>query len=231
MKWFRFYPEALNDPKVQQLPPSLFKFWINILCLASDNNGALPDLKRIAYATRMRPHRCQSGVTALQERGLLDATPGGLVPHNWSSRQYKSDDSAPRVRRYRNAAVTPAVTPPDNRVQSTETESSDPSDRPPKAAWPDSLFKSASNDKAIAAIIDYWREQGHEVDKAERGMIAKVVTKHGTGLAVVAVVEQAWKKAGPAKFLTEVLNAKKSQATGGKRVATNADAAEAQARF
>ena len=25
MRWFRFYAEALNDPKVQQLPPALFK--------------------------------------------------------------------------------------------------------------------------------------------------------------------------------------------------------------
>jgi len=31
-RWFRFYAESVNDPKVQRLPAHLFKTWVNILC-------------------------------------------------------------------------------------------------------------------------------------------------------------------------------------------------------
>jgi hypothetical protein len=41
-RWFRFYDDALNDPKVQKLSGDLFKAWVNILCLASKHGGELP---------------------------------------------------------------------------------------------------------------------------------------------------------------------------------------------
>jgi hypothetical protein len=48
--WFRFYDDTISDPKVQLLSDNLFKFWINILCLANKNNGTLPDMHHLAYA-------------------------------------------------------------------------------------------------------------------------------------------------------------------------------------
>ena len=130
MRWFRFYAEALRDPKVQQLPAPLFKFWVNILCMAHENDGIIPDIKTVAFDTRMRTDRCQLHVTALTVRGLLDDTPDGLMPHNWRGRQYKSDDSAVRMQRHR----AEQVTPPENRVQKQSTEGSvlpsDPADHP-----------------------------------------------------------------------------------------------------
>ena len=41
-RWFRFYNEALDDPKVQKLPPALFKSWVNLLCLTARHDGTLP---------------------------------------------------------------------------------------------------------------------------------------------------------------------------------------------
>ena len=37
MKWFRFYHEAYRNPKVQDMRPELFKFWVNFLCIASES--------------------------------------------------------------------------------------------------------------------------------------------------------------------------------------------------
>jgi hypothetical protein len=56
MKWFRFYSEALHDPKVQQLRPELFKFWVNCLCLANEqpDRGTLPTVAEIAFILRMK---------------------------------------------------------------------------------------------------------------------------------------------------------------------------------
>ena len=49
-KWFRFYGDALNDPKVQMLPPETFKSWVNVLCLASQNDGVLGTIDEIEGA-------------------------------------------------------------------------------------------------------------------------------------------------------------------------------------
>jgi hypothetical protein len=59
MKWFRLYSEVMNDPKVQSLRPELFKFWINLLCLANvqKERGSLPPTAAIAFQLRMRTDR------------------------------------------------------------------------------------------------------------------------------------------------------------------------------
>jgi 5-methylcytosine-specific restriction endonuclease McrA len=100
MKWFRFYAEALNDRKVQSLPGDMFKAWVNILCLYC-NEGAALDLSSISFALRAGDSKAEAIVDDLLNRGLLDDTAAGLVPHNWNNRQYKSDVSGSRVARYR----------------------------------------------------------------------------------------------------------------------------------
>lgn len=100
MKWFRFYAEALNDRKVQSLPSDLFKSWVNILCLYC-NEGTALDLSSIAFALRTGDSKTEAIVDDLLNRGLLDDTAAGLVPHNWNNRQYKSETSGDRVAKYR----------------------------------------------------------------------------------------------------------------------------------
>ena len=117
MKWFRLYPELLRDPRAQSLRPVMFKHWINLLCLASENTprGILPDVRTMALALHLRADRCHNVVRTLTRRGLFDVTTEGLKPHNWDKFQYKSDNSTARVKRFRNVAVTPPDT-------DTETE-------------------------------------------------------------------------------------------------------------
>jgi hypothetical protein len=104
MKWFRLYSEVLNDPKVQSLRPELFKFWINLLCLANvqKERGSLPPTPEIAFQLRMRPDRVARFLAELQARHLLvTGASGPLQPHNWDVRQPQSDHVAERVRRSR----------------------------------------------------------------------------------------------------------------------------------
>lgn len=121
-RWFRFYDGALDDPKVQRLPPNLFKVWVNLLCVASRNDGVLPTQTDLAFLLRLPDDAVAEAIRSLVDAGLLDEGES-LSPHNWSTRQHKSDDSKERVRRYReskrNADVTVTVTPPDTE---TETE-------------------------------------------------------------------------------------------------------------
>jgi hypothetical protein len=89
-RWFRMYTDVLDDPKVQKLPPALFKAWVNLLCLAGRNDGRLPGIEDIAFALRQDEDVTRDMVRDMVERGLLDDEEG-LVPHNWSERQFKSD--------------------------------------------------------------------------------------------------------------------------------------------
>ena len=127
MKWFRFYNEVLDDPKVQRLTPELFKFWVNILCIASKNEGKLPSVDDISYHTRATPEATQSLLNALLEAQLLQEFTNQhskwLAPHSWHKRQYKSDVSTDRVKRFRNAKRNNSVTPPDTDTD-TDTEQS-----------------------------------------------------------------------------------------------------------
>ena len=125
-RWFRLYSEALNDPKVQRLDGETFKFWINVLCLASENDGRLPDVPDMAFALRMDENACLTVVERLLNGGLIDRANGGAngwhyAPHGWAKRQYKSDGSTERVKRFRQRSKAVTETPPDTDTD-TETE-------------------------------------------------------------------------------------------------------------
>jgi hypothetical protein len=101
MKWFRFYDDALNDPKVQKLPGDVFKTWVNLLCVASKNNGVIPsDMESLTFIMRMPESKITSHIQVIKGAGLLDEGET-LSPHNWQGRQYESDSSTARVQRFR----------------------------------------------------------------------------------------------------------------------------------
>ena len=92
--WFRFYSEVLHDPKIQRLPIALRWSWVNVLCLANEQEprGQLPQLKDVAYSLRVSEAKARAMLSSLKDAGLLDADGAGrLWPHNWSARQYASD--------------------------------------------------------------------------------------------------------------------------------------------
>jgi hypothetical protein len=100
-RWFRFYNDALDDPKVQRLSGDAFKLWVNLLCMASKNNGVIVTCN-VAFALRVTNENAELLVTEFLDAGLLDAIDGeSVTPHNWGNRQYQSDNSAERVRRHR----------------------------------------------------------------------------------------------------------------------------------
>jgi hypothetical protein len=126
MRWFRLYDDVLNDPKVQKLDGDTFKFWINMLCIASKHGGVLPSLEDMAFELRVSMLVCTMKIDALKAAGLIDGDKR-LKPHGWEKRQYKSDTSTERVKRFRerssNVTETVTETVPDTDTEAdTETE-------------------------------------------------------------------------------------------------------------
>lgn len=108
--WLRLYTGILDDPKVQRLAPEQFKGWINLLCLAKENDGLLPSLEDTAFRLRISEAEAQSLVEVLANRGLLDHTDEGVTPHNWENRQFISDEDPTAALRQRRARAKRNVT-------------------------------------------------------------------------------------------------------------------------
>lgn len=161
MSWFRMYTEVLNDPKAQRLSGDDFKGWVNLLCLAKEHDGTLPPLPDIAFALRMSEKQAGKLLDTLLSAGLLDDTETGVEPHNWSGRQYKSDVSTERVKRFRkrsakqDEAVT--ATPPETESETdTETEEKVMSKAPPLDAKKSPSRKKKKAREYDAEFLAWW---------------------------------------------------------------------------
>jgi hypothetical protein len=128
--WFRVYSGLVDDPKVQRLDPALFKALINLWCLASANDGVLPPIDEIAFKLRIKREKAQRLLTELRAADLIDDDERGARPHNWDVRQFKSDGSTSRVKRFRerrrNVSPTVSETGPESETD-TEAERKNPS--------------------------------------------------------------------------------------------------------
>jgi hypothetical protein len=101
-RWFKFYEDSIDDPQIQKLTPELFKFWINLLCLTSKNNGFLPDIAGISFALRMPKDQAEAWILALVREGLLVVHKSLLKPDDWKQRVSPKNSNAERQKRFRN---------------------------------------------------------------------------------------------------------------------------------
>lgn len=173
-RWFRMYDELVDDPKVQTLPAEDFRAWVNLLALASKNGGTLPSFEDIAFRLRRSLNDVETLIERLLNATLIDRRNGGAngvhyAPHGWDKRQYKSDTSTERVKRFRNAKRDVSETPSEPETESdTEQTPLPPADgglgsgqKIPRLA--SALCRIAGIDKcgqAATAHVRRWVEDG-----------------------------------------------------------------------
>lgn len=192
-RWLRFYDDAINDPKILKLPEATRWHWVAMLCIASKHEGALPPLDEVAIHLRVTAAKATEIIATLVRAGLLDKTETGFEPHNWNGRQFKSDVSTDRVKRFRNAkrnvSVAVSETPPD-----TETDTD--TDSVTKATGAD-----APPDPSIAERELFKR--GREIlGKSAGGQIAKLLKAKGGNVALArSALETASTKQNPAEYV------------------------------
>lgn len=123
-------------------------------------------------------------LTQLHAAGLLDKTETGFTPHNWNGRQYKSDVSTDRVKRFRNAKrnvlCNVSETPPD-----TDTDTERKETRARRAdGWPDDYREKfwakypnkVGKPKAFAKL-DLARKRGIQWDEIMVGLERYIAAK------------------------------------------------------
>lgn len=145
MRWLRLYDDTINDPKILKLPEATRWHWIAMLCVASKNDGALPALDDVAIQLRVTAAKATEIITVLVKAGLLDKTETGFEPHNWNGRQYKSDVSTERVKRFRNAKRNVSHT-----VSETVSETSE------SVSVSVSVSKKEKEEKKVPLCSDDW---------------------------------------------------------------------------
>ena len=115
-RWFRFYAEAMRNPKVARLSDKQFRLWVQLLSVASEHDGQIPPIDDLKHILNRRLDHLLTGVKELLKAGLIDQLGDGYEPHNWNKFQYKSDTSNDRVAKHRakrNVTVTPPETDTD----------------------------------------------------------------------------------------------------------------------
>lgn len=202
-RWFRFHAEALDDPKVQKLDGDTFKAWVNILCLASRNGGYLPSIEDTAFALRIDVNGVLAVVERLLNATLIDKVSGGpsgyrYAPHGWEERQYKSDTSTDRVKRFRKRSKPVDETAPDTETEAKTEESpispsgerrgktvlpSDwqlplVSDLPPKSRACAEQWTPASYETEGEGFILYWRSCGRMMKDWNATWANRVIARH-----------------------------------------------------
>lgn len=120
-RWFRFYSDAIRNPKVAALSDADYRMWTELLATAADNDGLIPSLEALKSLLRRRSDHLKAALERLIKAGLIDPFEDGYEPHNWRKFQYKSDSSTDRVKRFRNGKGNVSVTPPETETD-TETE-------------------------------------------------------------------------------------------------------------
>lgn len=128
--WWRAYDGSIDHPKLLKLSDRMHRAWYTLQCVASANGGVLPPTGDIAARLREKPAKVAEWLTHLVRSGLIDNDGGIFKPHNWDTRQYKSDVTDPtapqRMQRYRdrkrnerNVTVT-AIRPDTEQIQNDD---------------------------------------------------------------------------------------------------------------
>ncbi len=152
-RWFRFYGAAMRDPKVARLTDKQFRLWVNLLAVASENDGHIPPVEDLKHVLNRRLDHLLTGVKELLSVGLIDPLGDGYEPHNWSKFQYKSDTSNERVAKHR-AKRNVTVTAPDTEADTDVTLSKDNGASADAVFWTNA--KAYVGGKNPGAIIGKW---------------------------------------------------------------------------
>jgi hypothetical protein len=119
--WWRFWNEAIDDPKILQLSDPVKWTWMCLLTAASENNGYLPPSKTCAIRCRLTEKETNKRVEILIAAGLLDRRGEAVAPHNWTGRQFITDALDPtasvRKERYWNGKRNGKGTPMDTDLE------------------------------------------------------------------------------------------------------------------
>jgi len=173
MEWFRLYGEFATDPKVQMLSEADQRRYVMALCIRCSNGDVTLQDEEMAFQLRISNEEWGRTKAVLQAKGLIDER---NQPTAWDKRQFRSDSSAERVRRHREArknGCNVTETPPDTDTDTdTDTEAEKSKARREQVADSDGAHRKTSGTPKRAALLpdDFKPDETASALAAEMGV-------------------------------------------------------------
>jgi len=128
--WFRLYSEFGSDPKIQSMTEAMQRRLVILFCLRCGNVLETLQEQEIIYALGITPEEWEETKQIFVSKCFIRFIKGKCNIVNWNKRQFISDSSTERVRKYRAKGETlpkrykpVTVTPPDSYSDSdTDTD-------------------------------------------------------------------------------------------------------------
>ena len=211
MRWFRLHAEILHDPRVQTLNHKLFKIYINLLCYAAlkDDCGRIGNVSETAYVTHETEKTVSSAFHDLMERGLLGTENETFHIPQWAKKQYKSDTSTDRVKRFRKRFRNVSETAPDTDSDISSLRSdigADAPDDPPSKAvsretqggvdkeTPRQALRIVLDERRASAVVDHRAKLRKPLTAYAARLLAGRLAKarDGPNAAADRMIERGW---------------------------------------
>lgn len=192
-RWFRFYSDAMRDPKVAKLSDSDFRLWTELLSIACENDGIIPPLDDLKHLLRRRLDHLKRGVDRLIRGLLIEVLDECYTPVNWRKLQYISDTSTERVKKHR-AKCNVSVTPPDTETD-TETYIKEKNTKKEKSVLPSIVEKPVDVDDDVwSDFISHRKKKKAEITQTAMKGILREADKAGWLLndALIEIVARGW---------------------------------------
>ena len=180
MPWFRLYAEILDDPKIGRLPDSTFRTFIELLCVqceAGDESGDT-GLTAVDIGWRLR-RDISDDLDRLVALNVVEVVGDAVRISAWEKRQFKSDSSTERVRKYRAKQSETFQKRYSNALDTdtdTDTEKNTPPNPPPTtngtppefSQWWQAYPRKVAKDKALES----WKKRKPTKEKAAEMLAA-----------------------------------------------------------
>ena len=102
LPWCRLYTDLLDNAKIQMMPEQMRYRYVALLCSRRKMEHLTDQI--ISFQWRLPPSEVQETKSLFITNGLIDES---WNVHNWDKRQFPSDNSTERVRKFRGTNETP----------------------------------------------------------------------------------------------------------------------------
>jgi hypothetical protein len=195
--WLRLYTEIRNDRKLRRLPAGQRWLWVVMLTIAKESPRAgwlllsenVPvGIDDLADEAAISPEEVLSGIEAFKAQNMLEEVDGVYRLVNWDKRQFASDNSTSRWRKWKEEQEQD-VEPTTNQQQTNVGQSLDK--HPQSTEYRvQSTDTDKDKDKDIYTVFDHWNGKGIIKHKAMSKAKAKHITaRFNEGHTVEAICE------------------------------------------
>ena len=104
MKWFRFYSEIKDDPKMRKLADDEYRVFTYLMAIAADEDkgGIVPyNTDDLSWTLRAPVDLVDRTIARLTKLNILSPDGNGWKFTHWQARQFPSDNVTERTRRHR----------------------------------------------------------------------------------------------------------------------------------